>query len=241
MKTTGEAILRAALAEIVGDVSDQENDEDLEAAAQLAPFFCDTLDQTRLAGGARGYDVELPEGRGNFTWGNGGDIDHPVPAGVPPTGGVTQWSYVADDDEFERGEPGSITDYQQFHRKGDPGWPPVLLWADTSGVGSSVRFTVLPTPDRPVTLRLYARIPALRTITREANYDLPPGVGGYLILAFAEFLGPQMAMPVPASLYARLRAADTALLRQNPPPRVTPRLDYATRRIGYNRGYQQGF
>ena len=230
MRITGEDLLRSALAEIAGEITDDQ-DYEIESAARAAPVCLDTLDQRLLAGGLQGYDVTLPAGVNDFTWEPGGNIDAPPPAGEPPDGGVLAWSWVDGDQEYPRGGLTDAEGYAGYVDKGRAGGPPALLWRNRSGPGSLARFVVLPTPVNPTTLRLYATVPSLRTIERGATYDLPDGVAAYVSSSLAVFMAPRLALPLPDGLPGKAAKAERQA-RQTTRRRVVERAPREALNIG---------
>lgn len=221
MVVKGEALLRAALSEVIGP-ADASQEDHIRDAANLAPIHLDSLDQRLLSGGAASRDVTLQPGTASFTWGPGGDIDAPVPAGEPPQGGVISWSRMDGGQEYAQGQIADTFTYQAFTDKETPGRP-ALLYRDRSGGGSRATFFVLPIPDVEYTLRLYGTIPALRTINRNTNYDLPDGVAAFVSLSLADYLVPHFALQgVPPGLGAKLVEARNAVV-QSTRGRIIPR------------------
>lgn len=205
MNISGEQLLLSAIDLIAEPGLSATEVEEVELAARHSVIVLDNLNlvpETAVGGAVRIVHT-LPEGREVFTWGPGGDIDGAIPADI------SYWAILgADGTEYSRGArlltPGEWSNRQQYDARGEP---EVLYWPKTLVAGGRYELFVNPTPARPTGIVIYARVPKLDRISRNATYELDPGRGEHLMLQLAIAVAPVLGHPVPPSVYTRARAA----------------------------------
>ena len=183
MKITGDDLIKAA-GELV--YSGDPGEEDLGMIASRSRHVVDSayLSPKLLGERTGSFDVTVPSGSEQFTWGARGSIDTLPPAEIE------YWS-VVDSSGLERkstpnGRLSTLDEWRDRTTLINTGYPQLLYWQRDINTANQQIIRFYPAADQSYTLRLYAKIPPLVEVRLGETYDLPQGVASYLISIMAQ-------------------------------------------------------
>ena len=237
MRIRGDELLQASLEAVTGRVP-RPGDPNIDRLARRSKFVIDSANLAPDILGAHATDYEVTPTGGSFTWGPGGDIDS-----VAPTE-IEYWTVRPAGSDYDLKVSGyarltPLKDWIDRTQNRGSSIPAMLYWPRQVDAQSREVLHYWPQVGG-YTFRLYGQVPSLTEVRRGANYDLPQGVGNFIIRLLANDANEMLGLPPRSDLYVSLKAAQQSLsgAAMKPASRVTSpdwldlngRGDYMSRR-----------